>query len=220
MKKNESQPGLANDPARPAHFETAPPQQDGADLNTNGSATLATLLALSEIARKIGERCGGVLAEMSHDIRCLRAARGGTSGTSQTAAAHLAHHDLKSVPLEDAHLAKSVALARAEAELASLLTQTLEKQLEVEIYRNDLSRCEAAMERQKERRAVYKEFRVLAQARSVVARLADHGIMEGHWSTVTHQTLNRIADLLREDNVAAGVGSPDNPRMDWKKGAR
>ena len=121
------------------------------------------------------------------------------------------------MPLKVARRSLSTALARAEAALAALLAQVLKKQLEVEIYRADLLRCEAAIERQRENRKVYKEFKILPIARGVIARLARRGIMESHWSTVRRETLDKIADLLLADNAAAGVGSPDNPRTDWKK---
>lgn len=170
----------------------------------------------SEILLRVAEECEGSVAQIAHEIRCLRAARGRNSGTSQTAAAHLAHPRLKSVPLEVAHSSLQEAVARCEGAAKVTVGKALQSLLELEVQRASLRRCEIAIERQAQSKAADKSG-VLAQARQVVAKLNRLGIAEGHWSTVSRRTIEEFAAMMKADNVAAGVGSPDSPRMDWKR---
>ena len=170
----------------------------------------------SEIVMRAAEECEDSVAQIAHAIRCLRAARGGTSGTSQTAANHLAHPRLKSVPLEDAYMSLQEAVARCEGKVKVEVRTALQSILELEIQRASLRRCEVAMERRARSKAADKSG-VLAQARRVVAKLNRLGIAEGHWSTVSPRTIEKFAAMIKADNIAADVGSPDSPRMDWKR---
>lgn len=170
----------------------------------------------SEIVLRVAEECEDSVAQIAHAIRCLRAARGGSSGTSQTAANHLVHPRLKSVPLEDAHLALTEAVARCEGAMKVAVGDAVQSILEFELQCANLRRCEIAVERRTQSKAADKTG-VLVQARRVVAKLNRLGIAEGHWSTVNSQTIEKFAAMMMADNIAAEVGSPDSPRMDWKR---
>lgn len=177
----------------------------------------AAVNGASEIVLRVAEECEDSVAQIAHAIRCLRAARGGTSGTSQTAANHLAHPRLKSVPLEDAHMSLQEAVARCEGAVKAAVGTALQSILELEIQRANLRRCEIAVERRARSKAA-DQTGVLVQARRVVTKLNRMGIAEGHWSTVSSRTIEKFAAMMMADNVAAEVGSPDSPRMDWKRG--
>ncbi|AOR76445.1 hypothetical protein [Novosphingobium resinovorum] len=217
MNMNESQRGLASDAACAAHEGDAMNPHEAVHHCDDDPAAPSFTMEASAILLRAAERCGEDLAQTAHDVRCLQAARGGNGATSQTAALHLAHHRLKAVDLQKAHGMIEKNIAQTEAALAPLVAQALEKMLDLEVYRADLERCEIALERRENNRSVYNEFRILEQARSVVGRLARLGVQEGHWSTVTRRTLEKIAAMILADNEAAGFGSPDNPRMDWKR---
>jgi len=186
-----------------------------------GTANLPVLADVSEAVLRAAEQCEGEVAAAAYFIRCQRAARGGTSGTSQTAAVHLAHHRLKSVPLDDAYRALQETIYRAEEALRAPMRETLDKLLKLEIHRANLARCEAAIE-QRARDKTADRTGVLSQARRVVESLGRLGVMEGHWSTISTATIREFHALIMADNAAAGVGSPDAPRKDWKRvnGAR
>lgn len=198
--------------------DASPPEHERQSRNINEPASLPFMEGVAERVLRIAEQSEASVAQIAHSIRCLRAARGGTSGTSQTAASHLAHHRLKSVPLADAHRALLEAVARSEEAVAAAVGTAAERMLELEIHRANFRRCKAAMEERAQDKVASKTG-VLKQAREVVAKLGRLGVLEGHWSTVTSSTAEKIAAMILADNAAAGLGSPDNPRMDWKKGA-
>jgi hypothetical protein len=170
----------------------------------------------SELVLGLAEECEESVAGIAHDIRCLRAARGGTGGTSQTAAAHLAHPRLKSTPLEDAYTSLQEGVARSEEVATEAVAIAVKRILELEIQRASLRRCELAVAQRRESK-IADQSGVLAQARRVVAQLSRLGVAEGHWSTVSRPTIEKIFALIMADNIAAEVGSPSNPKMDWKR---
>lgn len=186
--------------------------------DNNQPANLPFMESVAEAVLRVAERCEDSVAQIAYSIRCLQAARGGTSGTSQTAASHLAHHRLKSVPLATAHRTLLEAVARSEETAAAAVGTAAERMLELEIHRANLRRCEAAIE-ERARDKVESKSGVLAQARRVVAKLGRLGVLEGHWSTVTSATAEKMAAMILADNAAAGLGLPDNPRKDWKRRA-
>lgn len=193
--------------------------EDAAVRASNSKAHRTTILSVledaSEVVLRAAERCEDEVAEHAHIIRCLRASRGGTSGTSQTARTQLRHHRLKAMALEDAHLTLTQAIYNKEDKLKPLLRDVLDKLLELEIHRANLARCEEAIEQRAKEKAA-EESGVLVQASRVVASLARRGVQEGHWSTVSAASIEKIRALIMEDNAAAGLGSPDKPREDWK----
>lgn len=216
MEIKNDQRELANAAACSAETTT---ERSPLALESDTTADLAMMAGVSEVLLAAAEQCDEDVAKIAHDIRCLRAARGGTGGTSQTAANHLAHHRLKSVPLADARRSLLEAVFKTQDALKPLLIVTAKKLLELEIHRANLQRCDAAIERDAEEKAASKAG-VLTQARHVVTKLARRGVLEGHWSTIRPETIDKIADLIMADNVAAGVGSPDHPREDWKRVSR
>ena len=193
--------------------------EDAAVRASNSNADRTTIQPVledaSEVVLRAAERCEDEVAAIAHKIRCLRASRGGTSGTSQTARTQLRHHRLKAMALEDAHHTLTEAICKKEDKLKPLLRDALYKLLDLEIHRANLARCEEAIEQRAKEKAA-EESGVLVQARRVVASLARRGVQEGHWSTVSAASIEKMRVLIMEDNAAAGFGSADNPREDWK----
>lgn len=216
MDKNDSQRELTIAAVRAENARMALGEPNAGYLDTE-EAPLPMMADVSEIVMRAAAVCEGEAAQVVHAIRCLRAARGGTSGASQTAATHLAHHRLKSVPLADAKRALEESIFRTEDGLKPLLHSVVERLLTLEIHQANLRRCEEAIERRAQDKGA-SGAGVLPQARRVVDSLGRMGVMEGHWSTVSRTTIEKMFALIMADNVAAGVGSPDQPRMDWKRG--
>lgn len=182
-------------------------------LNADGSVTMKALDELSTWVLDIAATCGSEVAEKARYVRQLRAARGGTSNTSQTAGRFLAHPRLKSVTLTNDHRALLQRAAKAQEALRPLLVAAIGKMLELELYLADIKRCEDAIEGKSIGDIEQSDTGIWPEARSVVSRLGRAGVREGHWSTVTRATEDRIAQLILTDNLLAGVGSPDDPQM-------
>jgi hypothetical protein len=214
----------SHEPARPLARLNTDALHDGnserVDLNANGSAEVPSLNELGEWVMALAERCGGNVAAMARKIACLRAARGGTSDTSQTALTCLRHPRIKAVTLANEHRSILKHLADAQEELQPLLVATISKVLEIDLYTADLLRWEEAQARKKAADALHKESGILPEARASVAMLARLGILEGHWSTMTRATAEKVAALLLADNAAAGFGSPDDPQISGPRSRR
>ena len=181
-------------------------------LNADGSVAIESIAEGSDWVLSLARRCGENVAAMAHRVACLRAARGGTSNLSQTAGKCLQHPRTKAVTLANEHRSIVKHLADAEEELAPLLVAAIGKVLEIDLYKADLLRCDEALARKRTEDADQRASGIWPEARAAVALLARLGIREGHWSTLTRATAERIAALILADNASAGVGSPDDPR--------
>lgn len=214
----------SSEPARTFARETdceVPIVPDAAiSLHADGSVTIGALAEVGDLVQAIACRCNERVAAMAHRIACLRAARGGTSDTSQTAGKCLKHPRTKAVALTNEHRSILKALADAQEELGPLLVATLGKMLEVDFYKADLLRCEDAKARKDAEDAEYKLTGMMPEARAAVATLGRLGIREGHWSTMTRPTAEKIAALILADNAEADVGSPDDPRINGPRSRR
>ena len=216
---NEEERG--REPARVAahlnEYRAIPQEAGRVHLNTDGSVTMTSLDELSTWVLDLAATCGDEVAEKARYVRQLRAARGGPSNTSQTAGRFLAHPRLKSVTLTNDHRALLQRAAKAQEALRPLLVAAIGKMLELELHLADLQRCEDAIEGKRIGDIEQSDTGIWPEARTVVSRLARAGVREGHWSTVTPATEDRIAKLILTDNLLAGVGSPDDPQMtvDW-----
>ena len=199
--------------ARLNEFEGSPDLAGRVRLKSDGSVTIAAIDEASDWILEVAMTCENEVAAKAHRVRCLRAARGGTSNTSQTAARFLAHPRLKSVLLANEHRALLHCAAKAQEALRPLMVEVINKMLQVELYLADVQRCEDAIAGKHLREIAQKETGLWPEARCVVSRLAAAGIQEGHWSTITRATEQRIIALLQADNASAGVGSPDDPQM-------
>lgn len=186
---------------------------EGVSLTADGAVTVAVMEDLGDLVLTVAQRCEDKVAATAHRVACLRAARGGTSGSSQTAGTCLAHPRTKAVSLANEHRSILAHLADAQEELATLMVATIGKILEVDLYKADLVRCEAAQARKRREDEERKLSGLWPEARAIVATLARLGVREGHWSTLTRATEEKIAALILADNMAAGVGSPDDPRI-------
>lgn len=182
-------------------------------LNTDGSVTVPAMQEVTDWFLDISMRCKGKVADMTNRIRCLRAARGGTSNASQTAGKFLAHPRIKSVTLTNDHRSILKTIAEAEEEPRPMMTATIEKILELELYKADLERCEDAIEGKRLEDEDQTLTAIWPEARAVVTLLSRMGVREGHWSTLSRATTEKIAGLIFADNTAANAGSPIDPRV-------
>jgi len=187
-------------------------RDDSINLNADGSVTIASIAEGSDWVLSLARRCGKNVASMAHRVASLRAARGGISNMSLTAGKCLQHPRTKAVTLANEHRSIVKHLADAQEELGPLLVVAIGKVLEIDLYKADLLRCEEALARKRTEDAEQRASGLWPEARAAVALLARLGVREGHWSTLTQATAERIAALILADNASAGVGSPDEPR--------
>jgi hypothetical protein len=123
------------------------------------------------------------------------------------------HPRTKAVTLANEHRSILKHLTDAQEELGPLLVAAIGKVLEIDFYKADLARCEEAQARKRAEDAEYDASKIWPEARAAVAHLGRLGVREGHWSTLTRATAEKIAALILADNAAAGVGSPDDPQI-------
>lgn len=213
MNKNDDAPAGAGATACSA---MTGPMQDAQRVRfeADGSVAVAALEEGVEWLLALAEQANTKVAKSAHRAGCLRAARGGSSHVSHNSRRNLVHPRMKAGILDNDHFALLTRIADTQEELAPLLVASVEKVLELDLYKADLQRCEDAMQRQRQDRAEIKLSGIYPEAREVVARLAVRGIREGHWSTVTSGTIEKIAALILADSAEAGFGSPDNPKVE------
>jgi hypothetical protein len=213
MDTNNNRPISTGASARPDCPDQKTVHAGHVRLNNDGSVTMPMMEEGTDWMLDIANQCSAKVAAMVERIRCLRAARGGVSNTSQTAGKFLANPRIKSVTLKNSHRSILKKVADTEEELQPMLVATISKTLELELYKADLQRFEDAIEGKRLEDADQELIKIWPEARAVVTRLAWMGVLEGHWSTVSLTTLDKIKALIFADNAAAGAGSPDDPRI-------